>query len=45
MKTADPELTQYVSEKRELIFLDDICKVKNDPDRDARKSLPAFKGY
>jgi para-nitrobenzyl esterase len=47
MKTGDPnggELPtwpKYSSAKGEVMILDDICEVKNDPDREARKSLPA----
>jgi hypothetical protein len=30
----------YTSEKGEGMFLDDVCEVQNDPDREARKTLP-----
>jgi para-nitrobenzyl esterase len=47
MKTGDPNgrgLTpwpRYTSAKGETMVLDDVCAVKNDPDREARKALPA----
>jgi para-nitrobenzyl esterase len=47
MKTGDPnggglpKWPRYSAEKGELMFLDDICEVQNDPDREARKLLPA----
>ncbi len=46
MKTGDPNgpgLTRwpkYTSAKGETLVLDDVCEVKNDPDREARKALP-----
>ncbi len=46
MKTGDPNggglphWPVYTSEKGELMFLDDICEVQYDPDREARKTLP-----
>ena len=46
MKTGDPnggglpQWPRYTSEKGEVMFLDDVCEVQNDPDREARKSLP-----
>jgi para-nitrobenzyl esterase len=45
MKTGNPESSQlpwskYTTEKGETLVLDDNCEVKNDPDREARKSLP-----
>jgi para-nitrobenzyl esterase len=46
MKTGDPnggglpQWPKYTTEKGELMFLDDICEVQYDPDREARKSLP-----
>jgi para-nitrobenzyl esterase len=46
MKTGDPNgpgLTswpKYTSAKGETLVLDDVCEVKNDPDREARKALP-----
>jgi para-nitrobenzyl esterase len=48
MKTGDPNggelLTwpKYSSEKGEVMVLDDVCESKNDPDREARKALPAI---
>ena len=47
MKTGDPNgpgLTswpRYTSAQGETMVLDDVCAVKNDPDREARKALPA----
>ncbi len=35
-----PAWPQYTSAKGETMILDDICTVKNDPDREARKALP-----
>jgi para-nitrobenzyl esterase len=35
-----PSWPRYTAEKGEVMVLDDICEVKNDPDREARKSLP-----
>jgi len=35
-----PEWPQYSSEKGEVMFLDDVCRAQNDPDREARKTLP-----
>jgi para-nitrobenzyl esterase len=46
MKTGDPnggglpQWPRYTPEKGELMFLDDVCEVQNDPDREARKTLP-----
>jgi para-nitrobenzyl esterase len=46
MRTGDsnggglPEWPRYTSEKGETMILDDVCEVKNDPDREARKALP-----
>jgi para-nitrobenzyl esterase len=31
---------RYTSANGEVMILDDVCEVKNDPDREARKSLP-----
>ena len=45
MKTGDPKgaglplWPKYTSVNGETMILDDICEVKNDPDREARKSL------
>jgi para-nitrobenzyl esterase len=47
MKTGDPgspELTpwpRYTALNGETMVLDDVCEMKNDPDREARKSLPS----
>jgi para-nitrobenzyl esterase len=46
MKTGDsnggglPDWPRYTSEKGETMILDDVCEVKHDPDREARKALP-----
>jgi para-nitrobenzyl esterase len=46
MKSGDPNgsgLTpwpKYTSANGETLLLDDVCEVKNDPDREARKALP-----
>jgi len=46
MRTGDPNgkgLTawpKYTSASGEMLVLDDVCEVKRDPDRDARKALP-----
>jgi para-nitrobenzyl esterase len=48
MKTGDPnggalqKWPKYTSANGELMILDDVCEVKNDPDREARKALPAI---
>lgn len=34
-----PEWPEYTTENGETMILDDICVVKNDPDREARRSL------
>jgi para-nitrobenzyl esterase len=45
MKTGDPkgvglpDWPKYTKENGETMILDDTCEVKNDPDREARKSL------
>jgi para-nitrobenzyl esterase len=47
MKTGNPDngglpaWTRYTSEKGEVMVLDDVSEVKNDPDREARKALPS----
>ena len=47
MKTGDPNVQglaawpRYTSAQGETMVLDDVCAVKNDPDREARKALPA----
>jgi para-nitrobenzyl esterase len=46
MKTGSPSGTgltpwpKYTSGKGEVLVLDDVCEVRNDPDREARKALP-----
>jgi len=46
MKTGDPnggglpQWATYTSENGEVMVLDDVCELKNDPDREARKALP-----
>ncbi len=46
MKTGSPNgkglpvWPQYASEKGQTMILDDVCQVRNDPDREARKALP-----
>jgi para-nitrobenzyl esterase len=46
MKTGNPEggglpsWPEYTSENGEVMVLDDVSEVKNDPDREARKTLP-----
>jgi len=46
MKTGDPNggnlqnWPKYTSAKGEVMVFDDVCEVKNDPDREARRSLP-----
>jgi para-nitrobenzyl esterase len=35
-----PEWPKYSTEKGEVMVLNDISEVKNDPDREARKTLP-----
>jgi para-nitrobenzyl esterase len=47
MKTGDPnggefqKWPKYTSANGEVMILDDVCGVKNDPDREARKALSA----
>jgi para-nitrobenzyl esterase len=36
-----PDWLRYSSENGETMILDDVSEVKNDPDREARKALPA----
>ena len=46
MRTGDPNggglppWPKYTSARGETMFLDDVSEVRNDPDREARKSLP-----
>jgi len=48
MKNGDPNgkdllpWPKYTSANGETMILDDVCEVKNDPDREARKALPAL---
>jgi len=48
MKTGDPNAKglaawpRYTPAKGETMILDDVCEVKNDPDREARKALPTM---
>jgi carboxylesterase type B len=37
-----PPWPKYTSAKGETMVLDDVCEVKNDPDREARKALPSI---
>ena len=46
MRTGDPSgpalpWARYTSANGETMVLDDVCALKNDPDREARKALPA----
>ena len=34
-----PEWPEYTAENGETMILDDVCDVKNDPDREARKTI------
>lgn len=46
MRTGDPnggglpQWPAYTIEKGETMILDDVCEVKNDPDREARAVIP-----
>jgi para-nitrobenzyl esterase len=48
MKNGDPNggglptWPKYTSANGETMILDDVCEVRNDPDREARKALPAM---
>ena len=35
-----PHWPRYTSKNGETMILDDVCEVKDDPDREARKALP-----
>ncbi len=35
-----PNWTKYSTAKGETMVFDDVCQIKNDPDREARKALP-----
>jgi para-nitrobenzyl esterase len=35
-----PKWPKYTAANGEVMILDDVCEVKNDPDREARKALP-----
>jgi len=37
-----PNWPKYSPAKGETMVLDDTCEVKDDPDREARKALPAM---
>ena len=37
-----PKWPKYTAEKGETMIFDDTCVAKNDPDREARKALPAL---
>jgi para-nitrobenzyl esterase len=37
-----PKWPQYTAAKGETMIFDDTCRVENDPDREARKGLPAL---
>lgn len=37
-----PKWPRYTPEKGETMIFDDVCRVENDPDREARKALPAL---
>jgi para-nitrobenzyl esterase len=37
-----PNWPKYTAEKGETMIFDDTCVAKNDPDREARKALPAL---
>jgi len=37
-----PRWPKYSAAKGETMVFDDICAAKNDPDREARKALPAL---
>jgi para-nitrobenzyl esterase len=51
MKSGDPNggglpaWPRYTSGKGETMFLDDLCEVRFDPDREARETLPPYEGY
>jgi para-nitrobenzyl esterase len=35
-----PKWSPYSKEKGETMILNDVCELKNDPDKEARKALP-----
>jgi len=35
-----PEWKKYTAENGEVMVLDDVSELKNDPDREARKKIP-----
>jgi para-nitrobenzyl esterase len=37
-----PAWPKYTSARGETMILDDVCEVRNDPDREARRALPAL---
>jgi para-nitrobenzyl esterase len=37
-----PTWPKYTAARGETMILDDVCEVRNDPDREARKALPAL---
>jgi para-nitrobenzyl esterase len=47
MRTGDPnggtlpKWPRYTTANGETMVLNDVCEAKNDPDREARKTLPA----
>ena len=40
-----PDWPGYTKENGKTMFLNDVSEVLDDPDREARKTLPAYKGY
>ncbi|MBN1339277.1 MAG: carboxylesterase/lipase family protein [Bacteroidales bacterium] len=51
MRTGDPnggglpEWPRYTSGTGETMFLNEVCEVQNDPDKEARAILPPYEGY
>jgi para-nitrobenzyl esterase len=35
-----PDWPRYTAAKGEVMILDDVCEVRHDPDREARRALP-----